>query len=94
MKLRKNYLFFNKELVKKRKSNELVTDPKARGTYNYGNNKLTHAVKDVIPWLLLGTGKDDPSNIGERFLDKTIYYLKRFALKMTHAPKKMLQNGR
>ena len=57
------------EIVWNDSKNELVTDPKARGTYNYGNNKFTHAIKDVIPWLLLGTGKDDPSNMGDRFLD-------------------------
>ena len=57
------------EIVWNDTKNELVTDPKARGTYNYGNNKLTHTIKDEIPWILLGTGKDDPSNVVERALD-------------------------
>ena len=57
------------EIVWNDSKNELVTDPKARGTYNYGTNKLTHTVKDVIPWIILGTGKDDPSNMAERAWD-------------------------
>lgn len=37
------------EIIWNNSKNELVTEPKVRGTYNYGNNKLTHTVKDVIP---------------------------------------------
>ena len=57
------------EIIWNNSKNELVTEPKVRGTYNYGNNKLTHTVKDVIPWLLLGAGKADLSNMGDRLLD-------------------------
>ena len=54
------------EIVWNDTKNELVADPKAKGTYNYGNGKIEHAIKDVIPWILLGTGKDDPSNMVQR----------------------------
>ena len=57
------------EIVWNDTANELVTNPKARGTYNYGEDKIEHAIKDVIPWILLGTGKDDPSTMAERIWD-------------------------
>ena len=57
------------EIVWNDTANELVTNPKARGTYNYGEDKIEHAIKDVIPWILLGTGKDDPSTMSERIWD-------------------------
>ena len=57
------------EIVWNDTKNELVTDSKARGTYNYGKGKLEHGIKDVVPWILLGTGKDDPSTMGERLWD-------------------------
>lgn len=57
------------EIIWNDTKNELVTDPKSRGTYNYGKGKLEHGIKDVVPWILLGTGKDDPSTMGERLWD-------------------------
>ncbi len=57
------------EIVWNDTENELVTDPKARGTYNYGEGKVEHAIKDVIPWIILGTGIDDSSTMGERLWD-------------------------
>ena len=57
------------EIVWNDTENELVTDSKARGTYNYGYNKFEHAIKDVIPWIILGTGIDDSSTMGERIWD-------------------------
>ena len=49
--------------------NELVMDHKAKGTYNYGESKVGHAIKDVLPWILLGTGRDDSSTMRERLLN-------------------------
>lgn len=47
--------------------NEVLKDPKTRATYNFGGaTGLAHAVLDVIPWILYGTGKDDTSFFEER----------------------------
>ena len=46
---------------------EVLKDPKTRATYNFGGSLgLKHALLDVIPWILYGTGKDDPSNFEDR----------------------------
>ena len=47
--------------------NEVLKDPKTRATYNFGGaTGFAHAFADVIPWILYGTGKDDPSFAEER----------------------------
>ncbi|MCF0125700.1 MAG: hypothetical protein HUJ68_08100, partial [Clostridia bacterium] len=55
------------EIVWNDTKNEKVTDPKIKGTYNYaGNCKILHGLLDVLPWIIYGTGIDDPSNIEDR----------------------------
>jgi len=48
---------------------EVVSSPKEKGTYNYGHGFISHGIKDVLPWILLGTGKDDPSSMKDRAFD-------------------------
>ena len=43
-----------------------IVFPRERGTYNYGHGFLQHGIKDVIPWIVLGTGINDPSTMKER----------------------------
>lgn len=46
-----------------------VDDPEDRPTYNYCPNSespLDHTIEDILPWLLWGTGEDDPSTYKER----------------------------
>ena len=43
-----------------------VTNPRVMGTFNYGGNKVDHAVLDVIPYYLYGNSPDDPTNIFQR----------------------------
>ena len=57
------------EIIWNDTKNELVMDHKAKGTYNYGESKVGHAIKDVLPWILLGTGRDDSSTMRERLLN-------------------------
>ena len=47
----------------------VVTDPRDRGTFNYATNEDSstgHMLMDVLPWLLWGTGPDDPSTYQDR----------------------------
>lgn len=30
---------------------------------------MQHGARDVLPWILLGTGKDNPSTMKERSMD-------------------------
>ena len=44
-----------------------VTDPRVMGTANYGEGAgLGHVVKDVIPYLILGSGNGDDSTFASR----------------------------
>ena len=56
------------EIVWNNTTNSEVTSPKERGTYNRGSGFAPH-IQDVVPWILLGTGKDDPSTMLERSKD-------------------------
>ena len=38
---------------------EIVTDPFNMGTYNFGTNVITHAVRDVLPYYLWGNSPTD-----------------------------------
>lgn len=46
----------------------LVSDPANRGTYNFVDPEKTfgHAIKDILPYLLFGTGSDDPTTLSDR----------------------------
>jgi len=38
---------------------EIVTDPFNMGTYNFGTNVITHAVRDVLPYWMWGNSPTD-----------------------------------
>ena len=38
---------------------EIVTDPFNMGTYNFGTNVITHAIKDVLPYWFWGNSPED-----------------------------------
>ena len=51
----------------------LVTDEVNKGTYNYADpkglkGKLDHGIKDLLPYLIFGNSKDDPTTISERIM--------------------------
>ena len=51
----------------------LVTDEVNKGTYNYADpkglkGKMDHGVKDLLPYLIFGNSKDDPTTFGERLM--------------------------
>lgn len=51
----------------------LVTDEVNKGTYNFADpsgpiGKLKHGVKDLLPYLIYGNSKDDPTTFGERLM--------------------------
>ena len=51
----------------------LVTDEVNKGTYNYADpkglkGKLDHGVKDLLPYLIFGNSKEDPTTFCERFM--------------------------
>lgn len=59
--------------------NSEVVSPKERGTYNYGHGFVQHGIKDVLPWIILGTGENDPSTMKDRsadFLNSIPNYIK------------------
>lgn len=52
-------------------NDDVVTDPRNRGTFNYvpANGFISgcgHTYADILPWIIDGTGEDDPS----RFVDR------------------------
>lgn len=49
--------------------NELVTDPRDIGTYNFASpdkDPLGHFFKDVYPWIKYGNSEDDTTSATER----------------------------
>ena len=47
---------------------EILTDPRTRATYNFGGaTGVKHAILDVVPWIVYGTGRDDPYTFEQRF---------------------------
>ena len=59
------------EIVYNKTINQIDTNPKTRGTYNYGEG-ASHGPLDVAPWVLLGTGRDDPTSMGDRLMSLII----------------------
>jgi len=50
-------------------SGKLVTDPVNMGSYNYSHpsdEPFGHFVNDMLPWIMWGNSKDDPTSISER----------------------------
>ena len=49
-------------------SPKIIGDSINKGTYNYGSNPNSseHIVLDILPWLLWGTGPNDPQTAGAR----------------------------
>jgi hypothetical protein len=44
----------------------IVTDPKNLGTYNYGTNKLSHILLDVLPYWFFGNSPLDTTKPWDR----------------------------
>jgi hypothetical protein len=54
-----NELVFSKEW-------RLVVDETNEGTFNYGTNMVSHFMKDVFPYYIMGNGINDTTNFYQR----------------------------
>ncbi len=62
----KKYTFSDGREAVYDKNGDLVTDPRNKGTYNFCQSNACHLVADIVPWVVGGTGADDPTSVGDR----------------------------